>query len=172
MRAAYRLFSCLALVSMLSACGSDSGGNRPQIGSGGGSAATGNPDEAITSEVGTCQALCCSDAECGTGKTCTPFDAASGTLGICAGGRDAATSANPAAGPTLSASCFSANTAECNALTDEGCAAGEACDYASGNTDAKPAVSCFGGSNTQAVGESCDNALGPWCQPGLHCVAN
>jgi hypothetical protein len=70
----------------------------------------------------------------------------------------------------LPSSCWSLNESGCNGLTSEGCSAGDACDFADGSAGVEAVVSCFGGENTQGAGESCDNALGPWCQPGFHCV--
>jgi hypothetical protein len=151
---------------LAAACGGGSDGGPPSVAN---SQKSASPGEEIASQVGTCQPLCCCDAECGSGKACTPFVAAAGTLGVCASGRDDATSSDPAAGSTLSASCF--GDSECNALTGEGCVAGDACDFAAGNAGVQAVVSCFGGNNVQGPGESCDNALGPWCVPGFHCVA-
>jgi hypothetical protein len=167
------LFGSLMMLSMstLFGCGGgDSSGGPPTPGGGGSSAQEGVPDEELQPEVGTCQPLCCSNADCGTGKTCTPFESPSGTLGICSNGYDAATAANPTAGPTTPLTCWKLNESECNALTGEGCGAGDSCDFSAGAADVESVVSCFGGENTGAEGESCDNALGPWCQPGFHCV--
>lgn len=161
----WRSVLVLVSVSHLVACGDDGGVAKPRAVEEGASSDPGD----ITPEVGICRKLCCSDADCGASLACTPFDSASGTLGVCAGGSDIPTSADPPAGSTLPESCFSPK-AGCNALSSEGCAAGYACDYAAGAPDVEPVVSCFSGDNIQAEAESCDNALGPWCQPGWHCV--
>jgi hypothetical protein len=159
----------LVLSSQLVACGDDGGVAQPRSVSENGSSDPGADPGDVGAELGTCKKLCCSDADCGAGLTCTAFGT-SGSLGVCAAGSDTTTSADPPAGASLSESCWSAGDAKCNALTSEGCSAGDACDYAAGEADVDPVVSCFGGDNVQAEGESCDNALGPWCQPGWHCV--
>jgi hypothetical protein len=160
----------LVLASHLVACGDDGGVAEPRTVGENGSSDTEEPTD-VESQPGACKKLCCSDADCGGGFTCTAFAAESGTLGVCVSGSDATTSVDPPAGATLPASCWSVGEAGCNALTSEGCAAGDACDYAAGEADVEPVVSCFGGDNVQAEGESCDNSLGPWCQPGWHCVS-
>jgi hypothetical protein len=56
--------------------------------------------------------------------------------------------------------------AECNPVSQEGCdfAGGAECDIeASGN------FQCFPSGNTEPPCATCDNANGPWCQPGMHC---
>lgn len=172
MRSAWIRALVVLAVGALSACGGDpdSGGvpTASNLGESGGTSE--EPDLQPEPELGVCRQLCCTSADCGGTATCVPFASASGTLGVCSGAIDPATAADPPAGSTTSPTCWSANEAGCNALTSEGCAAGDACDYAAGEPDVEPVVSCFGGDNIQAEGESCDNALGPWCQPGLHCV--
>jgi hypothetical protein len=170
MRRAAALALILLSFGQIAACGSDDSSGGPPHGAGGGSNADAEPDEELQPEIGTCKPMCCTSAECGTGKTCTAFETGSGTLGICSSGKDSATATAPPAGATLPVTCWSLNQSECNALTNEGCAADEVCDFAPGVEGVEAVVSCFGGGNTQADGETCDNAQGPWCLPGLHCV--
>lgn len=172
MRSAWISALSILTALSLSACGGEpEGGGVPSSSSLSGSGeSSAEPDLEPEPQPGVCRKLCCTSADCGGTATCTPFASASGTLGVCSGPSDPATTADPPAGSETAASCWSASTADCNALTSEGCAAGDACDYAAGEADVLPVVACFGGDNIQAEGETCDNALGPWCQPGLHCV--
>jgi hypothetical protein len=170
MRAGWVLASIGLAISLFASCkGDDSGGGPPHSGGNGGVSDAG-PDEPLQPEIGTCKPMCCTDSECGTGKTCTPFESGAGTLGICSAGKDPSTATAPAAGPKTPVTCWTLNTSACNALTSEGCSSEEVCDYAPGTEGSEAVIDCFPGGNTQGDGDSCDNALGPWCQPGLHCV--
>lgn len=51
----------------------------------------------------------------------------------------------------------------CNPVTNQGCGAGQACDF-----DGK-AFKCFGGSNTVQACGACDSSAGPFCAPGYTC---
>jgi hypothetical protein len=57
---------------------------------------------------------------------------------------------------------------QCNPLTNEGCnaAAGEACDL--GQTGFR----CYAGPNDQEICAACDGSSGPFCKPGMHCMAD
>lgn len=169
-------WSMLVLTTSLlaAACSGDDGGGGPPTGGtggGGGSGAgpandSGLPD-ADAPEPGTCRPLCCADSDCG-GGTCTPLDATAGTLGTCTGGTGGGTTD---AGGALPASCWTATTPECNPLTNEKCGAGGACDVGSlGDPETKPVVSCYYDDNIQGPDEDCDNAGGPYCVAGYHCV--
>lgn len=158
------------------ACGGDDGGkSRNNPGSGGQSDAG---LEELAPEIGVCRKMCCDSTDCAAGETCTPFEAASGTLGVCSGawagdgGAAEAGSPSPDGGATLPSGCWTKNEALCNPVTGQGCLVGEACDYAHPDPLFEPAVDCFDGDNTQGPGEECDNALGPYCQPGYHCAPN
>ena len=170
MRMRWMVLVALASLSGGIACGSDAGDGPP--GTGGNNVNTGepepDPEEPIDPIPGTCQRLCCSSADCGDGETCTALDSANGTLGVCSG------SGVPIGDPpvTLPEGCWSANEPQCNPLTNEGCAAGDACDYGPGDAEYEPVLGCFGGDNTQGPSETCDLALGPWCVPGYTCVPN
>lgn len=167
-----RAMGSVLLLLTLSACGGDdSGGGPPTLGDSQ-SSVDPEPDEQIASEIGACRALCCSNADCGGGNTCTPLSSASGTLGVCTPAVDEATAADPPPGADPPAGCWTENAASCNPLTNEGCSAGDACDFGPGDDSVEPVLGCFGGDNSQGPGQSCDNALGPWCMPGYHCVAD
>jgi hypothetical protein len=71
-------------------------------------------------------------------------------------------------GVGLPVSCWN-GLAECHPLTNEPCAAGETCD-AGVDMTGNPAVTCYPPPNTQAVGQACDAAQGPFCQGGSTCV--
>src|SRR5262245_33428208 len=101
---------------LFAACKSDDSGDGPPKGGSGGTSDQ-DADEELQPEIGTCKPMCCTSAECGTGKTCTPFESGAGTLGICSGGKDSATATAPATGPTTPLTCWSLNTSTCNALT-------------------------------------------------------
>ncbi len=152
-------------------CGSDTGAGPARPGSGGAGGSGGEEDSGyeITADPGTCQKLCCSAVDCGAGEHCQALDATLGTLGTCAPGE-------PAEPPTgtpgeFPESCWTKNDAECNPLSNESCDAGDACDVGGlGDPTIAPLLGCFGGDNTQGPTEICDNAEGPFCQPGYHCV--
>lgn len=155
------------------ACGSDKGSGPP--GAGTGSELTEpepEPDEEeeIAPVPGTCKRLCCSSAECAEGETCTAFDTAYGTLGACSG-----TGIGPevGVGAPLPDGCWNGGDAQCNPLDGAGCEGGAACDYGeSPDGEFEPVLGCFGGDNSEPPGAACDNAIGPWCIPGYHCVPN
>jgi hypothetical protein len=154
------------------ACGSDKGGGPPGAAQNNSDLTEPEPDpeEEVPPAPGTCQRLCCSSAECAEGESCNAFDAGYGTLGICSG-----TGLGPEIGveTPLPAGCWTLNEAQCNPLTGDGCEGGAACDFGeSPDGDFEPVLGCFGGDNSQAPGAACDNALGPWCLPGYHCVTN
>lgn len=160
------------------ACGGDDGGGGPPGASGGaagsgGSLPDGGEPEAYAPEPGVCRALCCADSDCGSGEKCEPFDPKAGTLGTCTGawaGSDAGSSTADG-GTSFPESCWTLTEPECNPLTNEGCAAGGACDIGGmGDPDTKPVVACYYDDNTQGPGEACDNVEGPFCVPGFHCV--
>ncbi len=141
--------------------------------------------EAPPPSPGVCHALCCSDSDCITGETCTPFLPADGTLGVCTGGAasDAGTGfdggtmmdagGTPSGDAGLDPACWSQSPG-CNPLTNASCAAGAACDV-TGLVDGgqpQPQVECLYGDNTQSAGQDCDSVDGPFCIPGYHCVSN
>lgn len=168
------LFTVVGFAALVlsAACGSDGGSGPPTGGGGSGGDDVDAGEEEIPPAPGSCQKLCCADSDC-AGGACTAFAPASGTLGFCSGsgwGSEGG-AGDPDAGTTLAPGCWT-GVIECNPLTNEGCAAGDACDYGPGDSEVEPVVGCFGGDNTQGPGESCDNALGPWCIPGFSCVEN
>ena len=63
------------------ACGKDDSGSGPPGAGGEGGSSDAGPDEELQPEIGTCKPMCCTDAECGTGKTCTLFESGAGSLG-------------------------------------------------------------------------------------------
>src|SRR5687768_11023961 len=93
----FSVLTCV-LTAQLVACGGDDGGvaEPPAVGENG-SSELDEPGD-VGAQLGTCRKLCCSDADCGSALVCTAFDAASGTLGVCATGSDTTTSADPPAG--------------------------------------------------------------------------
>lgn len=162
----------LAVLCAATACG---GGD----GKGGGPPGTGNNDddlseaevdEEIPPAPGVCRKVCCSAADCAEGETCTALDSGMGTIGVCSGAGGTIAEPGTETGVELPEGCWTVNEAQCNPLTNAGCAAGDACDFGEGDSEFEPVLGCFGGDNTQGPGESCDNALGPWCVPGFHCV--
>ena len=166
-----------AALVVASACGSDDSDGGPPGGSGGsGGSDPDADDDEIPPAPGTCRPVCCSSADC-NGESCNAFDSSYGTLGVCAGSSWGTTDAgsDPDAGPggQFPPGCWTLNDATCNPLTNEGCSAGDACDFGGdGDPEFEPVVGCFGGDNTQGPGETCDAALGPFCIPGFHCVEN
>jgi hypothetical protein len=157
-----RLLPGFALVVTLAACGGsgNDGGGPPRP--------PADPDTSIVPGVpGTCQKLCCSDADC-AGGTCQALDPSSGTIGVCAGSSDTW----PSSGALFVQSCWTRDQAQCNPLDNSGCDDGEACDFDPGDDSMDPTVGCFAGEQTLALGEACDAVYGPLCQPGLHCLPN
>lgn len=164
-----------AALLVAAACGSDGGGGPPTGSGGSGGSEPDADDDEIPPSPGTCRPLCCSSADC-NGESCNAFDSGYGTLGVCSGagwGSDGGGDPDGGPGGTFPDTCWTLNDASCNPMTNEGCAAGDACDFG-GDDDPEfePVVGCFGGDNTQGPGETCDAALGPFCIPGFHCVAN
>jgi hypothetical protein len=152
--------SLVALLISAVACGSDRPGAPPTIENGSGGSASEPTEQPEESMPGVCRKLCCSSADCPNSGVCTQFDAALGTLGVCAS--DEAPAAD---GTSFTSACFSTQPApECNPISGEGCEPGNTCDYYGQQ------VACFGGENSQGAGAACDEALGPWCVPGYHCV--
>lgn len=75
------------------------------------------------------------------------------------------------AGSLLPYTCWSASDPICDPMSNAPCdALGEVCDVGS-LTDGGYDLFCFDGPSNVQPGKSCDNALGPWCLPGYHCVA-
>ena len=178
MRIGKLLIGAIAVASLAWACGSDDGSGPPGTsgGSGGDGGSGGTDDDAgddeIPPEPGTCGKICCSADDCGSGETCTAFDSTRGTLGVCSGaGFPGDGGGDPDAGTGLPPGCWSGNIT-CNPFTNEGCAAGDACDFSPGDSETDPIVDCFGGDNTQGPGETCDNTQGPWCIPSYSCIPN
>ena len=175
--ASMRWFVLVLSASVLAACGSDDGGGPPSSvggggGSGGGSLPDGSDPDALAPEPGVCRPLCCADSDCGSSGKCQPFDSSTGTLGVCStgSGSDAGT-ATDGGTSAFPPSCWTVTKPECNPLTNEGCAAGGACDVGGqGDPETKPVVACYYDDNIQGPGEACDNVEGPFCVPGYHCV--
>ncbi len=136
--------------------------------------------EEVLGEPGTCQKLCCSDADCPNGASCEAVDDAQGTLGVCTsagsewpGAAGApGNSGTPGSPGELSSSCWSDPDLECNPLTNAGCETGDACDVIDDDPEFPLVVGCAGGDTIQGPGETCDASWGPWCVPGYHCVRN
>jgi hypothetical protein len=154
------------------ACGSSKGGDGPPSAANEEDLTEPEPDEEeeVTPVPGVCKRLCCSSLECAEGETCIAFDTANGTLGACSG-----TGLGPEIGAEspLPEGCWSANEPQCNPLTGAGCEGGAACDFGeSPDGEYEPVLGCYGGDNTEVPGAVCDNAAGPWCLPGYHCVPN
>lgn len=161
----------------LSSCGDDGGGGPPGGSGGSGGDDDAGEDEPPPPEPGTCRRLCCASSDCDSGESCGAFDASYGTLGTCSGGGwgtdGGAVDPDGGTGTTLPPGCWTLNAAQCHPLTNEGCAAGDACDVGGlGDPEFEPNVSCYGGDSTQGPGEACDNVEGPFCIPGFHCVPN
>jgi len=176
-----RLSMLVLTTSLLAVACGDNGDGGPPSGSGGtgSSLPDGGEPEAYAPEPGVCRPLCCADTDCATGEICQPLDSSAGTLGYCSsgwagtdGGTDTdAGSTAPEGGTTFPESCWTVTQPECNPLTNEGCAAGGACDVGGlGESDTKPVVACYYDDNIQGPGEECDNVDGPFCVPGYHCV--
>jgi hypothetical protein len=71
-------------------------------------------------------------------------------------------------GTGLPAGCWT-GPAECDPLNAQGCPGeGDACDL--GLKNDVPGLYCYGPPNTQKLGEMCDGASGPFCEPTLHCI--
>jgi hypothetical protein len=123
-----------------------------------------DPLDDAPEEPGTCRKLCCTSSDCPAGQSCQAFDSAWGTLGACL-------AVEPGWGETT-VGCWTYDEPECDPLTNSGCDAnaGEACDLFIGDSD--PTVMCFLGDNVGLEGEACDNAYGPQCAPGYHCLAD
>jgi hypothetical protein len=165
----------LVAFMVAAACGSDGGDGPPGSGGSGGN----GEEDADPPDPGVCRKLCCSSADCSSGETCNPFNAAHGTLGTCSGagwGADAgAIDPDAGTGSELPASCWTLNPPQCNPVTSEGCdVAGDICDYnAQDDETTNPAVDCFDPSGSeQGPGEACDNVDGPFCIAGFHCLPN
>jgi hypothetical protein len=165
----------LAAMMAAAACGSDGGDGPPGSG---GSTGVDAADEPDPPDPGICHKLCCSTADCASGETCTPFDAANGTLGTCSGsgwGADGGgVDPDAGTGSELPAGCWTLNTAACNPVTNQGCAdPTDICDYsAQEDNEFEPMVDCYASEATQGAGQPCDNVDGPDCFPGFHCVSN
>lgn len=173
MRIQWLLIPALATLLAFSSCSDNSGGGPP--GGSGGTDDDSGPDEEPAPQPGVCRALCCSSTDCATGESCTTFNSSWGTLGYCSGSGWAPDAGTVTDGgtTTLPAGCFTASEPLCNPLTNEGCAAGDACDLG-GDEDPEfvPYVDCLAGDNTMGPGETCDAVGGPFCLPGYHCVTN
>lgn len=154
----------------------------------------------LAPEPGVCHKICCSTADCAPGDTCKPFEPASGSLGVCSStrpGPEAGTPAGDAGNPPDAASeggtpagdagvddaglgdagsllpydCWSASDPICDPRSNTPCnTLGEVCDLGA-LTDGGYDLFCFDGPSNVKAGGSCDNALGPWCLPGYHCMA-
>jgi hypothetical protein len=162
---------CIAFVGCKSANSASEGG----AGTDSGAYDTGGPYEEPPPQPGTCRALCCSDQDCFPDETCTPFNSAWGTLGVClsSGGTPDGGLMPDGGGTDFGPSCWSLNAPECNPFTNSQCDAGAACDLAS-DLDAGdvPGVECGNGENDIGPGGMCDTENGPFCIPGYHCVVN
>lgn len=66
----------------------------------------------------------------------------------------------------LPVGCWNAASIDCNPMTNDGCRPewGEACDLGLNET-----LHCQAEPNDVALGGTCDNRAGPFCQPGLRC---
>jgi hypothetical protein len=149
---------CLAItLSFFIACGGSGGGGGPPSND-----LYEDDAKIVPSVFGTCEKLCCSDADC-EGASCQAFDSALGTLGTCTTQPAAAT---PGA---LGAGCYLPADEECDPLAKTGCQAGEVCDFDPGDAQLAPVVMCFAGLDTLEAGETCDAVYGPACNSGYHC---
>ncbi len=163
---------------------------------------TGTDGGSVAPLPGVCHKICCSAADCAPGDTCDAFDQASGSLGVCSSTRPGPEAGTPTdagnppdasgeGGPTLDAGdagfdaaglldagsllpfgCWSATDPICDPLGNTPCdTLGEVCDIGVA-TDGTYDLYCFDGPSNVQPGKSCDNAVGPWCQPGYHCVGS
>ena len=71
---------------------------------------------------------------------------------------------------TLPSGCVPAGLqTNCNPVTNQGCASGEACDLAS-QQGGGSMLKCFGPPNTQKLGQACSNGdNGPFCEGTMRC---
>ena len=70
-----------------------------------------------------------------------------------------------------SADAGSSNTAiGCNPVTNEPCAAGEACDTTSSSAGTVTGFACYPGPNTAGLCQICSVSTGPVCAGGLFCA--
>lgn len=113
---------------------------------------------AVLCVLGACQTTVEDDDDEGSGGSGATSTSSTSTV----------TTTTTGGGVNLPAGCWN-GPATCDPRTNEACGPDEACD-AGLDENGAPEVTCFPPPNTQALGQSCDPAQGPFCVGGTTCV--